>query len=350
MKNFILSVIKPSGLWARILVFLTLAGIVGAGVSGHFDIAREYLDTEALTYQVGNVRVSAYTLLRAALVLALVFWTAAIVADIVDRRLGKLQRMRKTTRVLISKVFQITLYILAGLIALDMIGLDLTTLTVFGGALGIGLGFGLQKIASNFVSGLILLLERSIEEDDLIELTDGTSGFVRRTNARYILVETFDGKEVLVPNEDFITDRVTNWTLSSAKARVDVPVGVAYGSDLDKAHDLILQAAQEHPLCLDEPEPYCFLREFGDSSINFMLIFWIGNIADGRWAPQSDVMFAIWRKFQENGIEIPFPQRDLHIRSGLPAGQDADREQSKDTRAKAEDANIEGQGEAQSGD
>jgi len=350
MKSFLLSVIKPSGLWARILVFLTLAGIVGAGVSGHFDVAREYLDTEALTYQVGNVRVSAYTILRAALVLALVFWTAAIIADIVDRRLGKLQRMRKTTRVLISKVFQISLYILAGLVALDMIGLDLTTLTVFGGALGIGLGFGLQKIASNFVSGLILLLERSIEEDDLIELTDGTSGFVRRTNARYILVETFDGKEVLIPNEDFITDRVTNWTLSSTKARVDVPIGVAYGSDLDKVHELILEAAQEHPQCLDEPKPFCFLREFGDSSVNFLLIFWIGNVADGRWAPQSDVMFAVWRKFQENGIEIPFPQRDLHIRSGLPAGRDADGGQTRETQAKAEDADIENPSDGQAGD
>jgi small-conductance mechanosensitive channel len=348
MKNFFLSVIKPSGLWARILVFLTLAGIVAAGVTGHFDVAREYLDTEALTYQVGNVRVSAYTILRAILVLALVFWTAAIIADIVDRRLGKLQRMRKTTRVLISKVFQITLYILAGLVALDMIGLDLTTLTVFGGALGIGLGFGLQKIASNFVSGLILLLERSIEEDDLIELTDGTSGFVRRTNARYILVETFDGKEVLIPNEDFITDRVTNWTLSSTKARVDVPVGVAYGSDLEKVQALILEAAREHPQCLEDPKPHCFLRAFGDSSVNFLLIFWIGNVADGRWAPQSDVMFSIWRKFQDNGIEIPFPQRDLHIRSGLPAGRDMHGAESEGTSGKAGD--IDGPKDAQAGD
>jgi small-conductance mechanosensitive channel len=323
MKNFFLSIVRPSGLWARILVFLTLAGIVAAGLSGHFETVREYLDTEALTYQVGNVRVSAYTVLRAILVLALVFWTAAIVADLVDRRLARLKRMRKTTRVLVSKVFQITLYVLAGLVALDMIGLDLTTLTVFGGALGIGLGFGLQKIASNFVSGLILLLERSVEEDDLIELTDGTSGFVRRTNARYILVETFDGKEVLIPNEDFITDRVTNWTLSSARARVDVPVGVSYGSDLDRVQALILEAARDHPRCLDDPEPLCLLREFGDSSVNFLLMFWVGNIADGRWGPQSDVMFAIWRKFAENGIEIPFPQRDLHIRSGLPATQPA---------------------------
>ena len=197
-----------------------------------------------------------------------------------------------------------------------MIGLDLTTLTVFGGALGIGLGFGLQKIASNFISGLILLLERSVEQDDLIELPDGTSGFVRRSSARYTLIETFDGKEILIPNEDFITNRVTNWTLSSTKARIQINLGVAYGSDIEQAQELILQAAREHPRCIEDPEPQCFLLNFGDSSVDFTLLFWVENVVDGRWAPQSEVMFAIWRKFREHGIEIPFPQRDLHIKSG----------------------------------
>ena len=322
MKSFLLSIIKPSGLWARILVFATLAGIVAAGLTGHFELLRQYLDTDGLTYQVGDVRISAYSVLRGILVLALVFWTAAILSDLIEKRLAHLSRMRKTTRVLVTKVFQIALYILSGLVALDLIGLDLTTLTVFGGALGIGLGFGLQKVASNFVSGLILLFERSVEQDDLIELPDGTSGYVRRSSARFILIETFDGKEVLVPNEDFITNRVTNWTLSSSKARVEVPVGVAYGSDLEKVHALMLEAAREHPRCLGDPEPVCFLRTFGDSSINFLLYFWVANIIDGRMAPQSEVMFAIWRKFREHGIEIPFPQRDLHIRTGLP-GRDA---------------------------
>lgn len=315
MKSFLIALIRPTGAWARWLVFLMLAGIVAAGVLGHLDTVRGFLDTDALTFQVGDVRISAYTVLRALVVLALVFWTTAIIVDVVDHRLEKLTKMRSTTRILVTKVFQIAIYILAGLIALDMIGLDLTTLTVFGGALGIGLGFGLQKIASNFISGLILLLERSVEQDDLIELPDGTSGFVRRSSARYTLIETFDGKEILIPNEDFITNRVTNWTLSSAKARIQINLGVAYGSDIEKAQALILEAASEHPRCIEDPAPQCFLLNFGDSSVDFTLLFWVENVVDGRWAPQSEVMFAIWRKFRENGIEIPFPQRDIHIKS-----------------------------------
>lgn len=315
MKSFLLSILKPSGIWARILVFLTLAGVVAAGLTGHLEIFREYLDTESLTFQIGSVRVSLYLALRALVVLALVFWTTAIVADLVEKRIDKLSGMRSSTRILTAKILQIAIYVLAGLIALDMIGLDLTTLTVLGGAVGIGIGFGLQKIASNFISGLILLLERAIEPGDLIELTDGTAGYVRKSSARYTLVETLDGREMLIPNEDFIVNRVTNWTLTSSRARVQVAIGVSYGSDLELAHRLILEAAREHPLALTDPEPACFLLNFGDSSVDFTLLFWIGDVVAGRWGPQSDVMFAIWRKFREHGIEIPFPQRDVHIKA-----------------------------------
>jgi small-conductance mechanosensitive channel len=153
----------------------------------------------------------------------------------------------------------------------------------------------------------------------VIELADGTWGVVRRIGGRYTLVESFDAKELMVPNEDFITSRVTNWTYSNPRARISVPVGVAYGSDLDVARQCILDAAREHPLSSASPEPTVFLREFGDSSVNFLLYFWIDDVRSGRYLAQSEVMFGIWRKFKEKGIEIPFPQRDLHIRSGLPA-------------------------------
>lgn len=319
MKSLLISIVKPSGAWARWLVFLTLVGLVAAGVTGHFEILKTYLDIDPLTFQIGSVRVSLYTALRALVLLAIIFWTTAIIVDLVDHRIEKLTRMRSSTRVLLTKIVQIAIYVIAGLIALDMIGLDLTTLTVFGGAIGIGVGFGLQKIASNFISGLILLLERSVEQDDLIELPDGTSGFVRRSSARYTLVETFDGREVLIPNEDFITNRVTNWTLTSSKARIQFQVGVAYGSDLELAHRLILEAVREHPRTLTDPEPTCFLLNFGDSSIDFTTLFWVGDVVAGRWGPQSDVMFAIWRKFREHGIEIPFPQRDIHIKTPVAA-------------------------------
>lgn len=318
MKTFLLSLIKPNGAWAGILLFVTLAGVLFAGTTGHLDPVQAYLDAPMLTFSVGSLSFSAYDVLRGALVLAVVFWAAAIVSAIVEGRLKKLTRMRVTTRILITKVFQITLYVVAFLVTMDLMGLDLTTLTVFSGALGIGLGFGLQKISSNFISGLILLLERSVEQDDLIELPDGITGFVRRSSARYTLIETLDGKEILVPNEDLITNRVTNWTLTNTRGRIEVAIGVAYGSDLEKAQALILEAAREHPLTIEDPAPQCFLRNFGDSSVDFTLLFWIADVVKGRWAPQSEVMFAIWRKFREAGIEIPFPQREVHIRSSSP--------------------------------
>lgn len=315
MSDFWKRIVKPKGPWARWLVFITMLAILVTGVTGNLELVRQYLDTETLTFRAGDFHVSAYGVLRAMLLLVLIFWITAAVADGVQYRVRQLGNLHPTTRTLVAKIFQIAIYVIAFLISMDVLGLNLTTLTVFSGAVGIGLGFGLQNIASNFISGLILLLERSVDIDDLIELPDGVTGFVRKSSARYTLLETFDGKEVLVPNEDFITSRVTNWTLSTSKGRVEVNVGVAYGTDLELAHRLILEAATEHPMCLVEPAAQCFLRNFGDSSIDFTVLFWIEDVVTGRWKPKSDVMFAIWRKFGDHGIEIPFPQRDLHIKN-----------------------------------
>lgn len=315
MKNILIRIIKPKGTYAKSLIFLMLAAIFALGTTGHFEIIRQYLDTEALTFQAGTYEISAYGALRACLAVAIIFWIAAVISDFAETRISKIRKLRASNRALILKIIQIGLYFLAFLFALDVVGIDLTALTVFSGALGIGLGFGLQKIASNFISGIILLLEKSIEQDDLIELADGTFGFIRRSSARYTLIETFDSKEILIPNEDLITSRVTNWTFTNHKGRVEIPIGVSYGSDIEKARELILQAAKEHPRCIEEPEPKCYLRNFGDSSVDFILHFWVGDVAQGRWEPQSEVMFNIWKKFKDNNIEIPFPQRDLHLKT-----------------------------------
>lgn len=315
MSNLWINIIKPKGKYAKWLIFLTLVIILALGAGGHFEILRQYLDTESLTFKAGTYELSAYGALRILITLALVFWVAAIASEVIEKRIGKVRKVRAATRALLIKIFQIAIYIVAFLFSLDIIGINLTSLTVFSGALGIGLGFGLQKIASNFISGLILLLEKSVEQEDLIELPDGTFGFVRKTSARYTLVETFDTKELLIPNEDFITNRVTNWTLSNSKGRVEINVGVSYGSDIEKAHALILEAAKEHPRCIEQPPPVCYLRNFGDSSVDFTLHFWVSDVTLGRWGPQSDVLFSIWHKFKKNKIEIPYPQRDLHIKS-----------------------------------
>ena len=315
MKKIWLSLLQPGGNTAKILIFLALIAILGLGYFEQFAVLRSYLDTEALTFTLGSYRVSLYDALGAVAIVILVFWVAAIFSDISQKQISRLAGISTGNRTLAVKMSTITIYVIAGLIALDFIGVDLTTLTIFSGALGIGLGFGLQKIASNFVSGLILLFEKSVEEGDLIELADGTYGYIRRASARFTLIETFDGKEVLVPNEDLITNRVTNWTYSNPRGRVEIQIGVSYKSDIHKAQQLILEAAREHPRCIKDPEPNCYLLNYGDSSVDFTLLFWVDDVTEGRWGPKSDVMFAIWDKFAANNIEIPFPQRDLHIRS-----------------------------------
>ena len=314
-KSIWISFLKPKGITAKWLVFLAMAGVLALGASGHFEIVKAYTDTEALSLTMGDYTVSLYQVMKGAFILALVFWTAAIVSDVFENRINKFSRLRAANRALINKIAQIGIYFVAFLMGLDIIGIDLTTLTVFSGALGIGLGFGLQKIASNFISGIILLMEKSVEQGDLIELADGTFGFVRKARARYTLIETFDSREILVPNEDLITNRVTNWTLTNTKGRIEATIGVSYNSDIEKARDIILEAARAHPRCSADQAPRCYLRGFGDSSVDFTLHFWIDDVTAGRWEPQSEVMFTIWHKFKENNIEIPFPQRDLHLKT-----------------------------------
>lgn len=315
MKKIWLGILKPKGLTAKWLVFSTMLMVLVLGGAGYFDVVRHYTDTDTLSFKVGDYKITAYQALKSGLIIILVFWGAAIVSDVAEKRIGKIRKIRAANRALVLKIVQIVIYFIAFLLALDILGIDLTTLTVFSGALGIGLGFGLQKIASNFISGIILLMEKSVEQDDLVEMSDGTSGFVRKANARFTLVETFDGKEIMIPNEDFITNRVINWTYSNTRGRIEIMIGVSYGSDIEKARDLILEAAREHPRCIEEPVPKCFLVNFGDSSVDFILHFWVGDIGQGRWEPKSDVMFEIWRKFKKHDIEIPFPQRDLHLKA-----------------------------------
>lgn len=302
--------LRPVLLWA---LFLALCGVLVAGVAGWLEPVQAALSDERLSFSVGDFSFSAFDVARVIVVLALVYWMAAVIAGVLDQRIRAVKTFKSGTRSLIAQMVRIAIYIIAGLITLDVVGLDLTALTVFGGALGIGVGFGLQKIASNFISGLILMAERSVEEGDLVELADGTMGFVRRSSARYVLLETFDGKEILIPNEELITGRVINWTLTNTRGRVEIKVGVAYGTDLHLAQALMLEAAREHPQSIEDPAPVCVLRTFGDSSIDFTLWFWIGDVTKGRLVPQSEVMFAIVDKFKAHGVKIPFPQRDLHI-------------------------------------
>jgi len=320
-SNLLATIIRPVRPLARWLVLAGLIAILTLGYLGYLEPLKRVLDAPGLTFDFETIHISPYRVLQLLTVFVALFWVAALLSDWVSSVIKRLTRLKTSDRALVTQILQIVIYIVLFLVGLSLLGLDLTALTVFSGAVGIGVGFGLQKIASNFISGIILLFEKTVEVDDLIELDDGTAGFIRRISGRFTLLETFDGKDIMIPNEDFITSRVINWTFTNPKGRIEVWIGVAYGSDYELAHQCILNAAREHPRCSDDPEPQCFMRRFGESSVDFVLFFWVDDITTGRWLPQSEVMFAITKKFNENGIVIPFPQRDVHLKDKETSGE-----------------------------
>lgn len=289
---------------------------------GLFEPVVTYLDAQGVAF--GEVNITLYTAVKAIFFVSIVIWAGKVLSNGGEGYIRKSKSLTLSTKELLIKLFDIALYTVLFLITLNLLGIDLTALAVFSGALGVGLGFGLQKIASNFISGIILLTEKSIRINNLIEMDDGVFGHVRKLGARASVVETYDGKEVLVPNEDFITSRVANLTHSNSKGRIEIMVGVSYSSDLRKVQKIILDVLEKRDDVITKNEeqdgyfkPKCFLWEFADSSVNFRITFWLEDIGQSRWRTKSEAMFDIWDALKENGIEIPFPQRDLHIRSGL---------------------------------
>lgn len=291
------------------LIALVIMMITLLSVTGFLGSITEYLS--AINFEIGNFKLSMFSILKGLVMLVVVFWLAGAVSRTLETYLRRATSMNYNTRELIVKFFNIFIYFIAFIITLSAIGVDLTAFAVFGGALGVGIGLGLQKITSNFISGITLLMEKSIKIGDLIEVGDVT-GLVRQLNIRYALLETPDGREVLIPNEELFTSRVINWTYSNSKARVDISVGVSYDSDHALVKKLLLDAAKQHPLCLKDPAPNCFMREFADSSVKFLLVFWVPDVKDGRYGPQSDVMYTILESFKTHGIVIPYPHQ-VHI-------------------------------------
>jgi small-conductance mechanosensitive channel len=220
----------------------------------------------------------------------------------------------------LNRFLHYTIMAISILVALSMLGIHTDKLLLLGGALGVGIGFGLQAIVNNFVSGVIILLEKAIKVGDFIELTEGLVGEVIEINIRSTMVRTNDNVDILVPNSEFISNRVTNWTLQEAIRRFRIPFGVAYGSDKELVKRAVLEAARSVPWTLqtDSREPVVWMVGFGDSSLNFLLGVWVEAAAVKRpTAMMSDYLWAIDDALRKNGIEIPFPQRDLHFRDGL---------------------------------
>ena len=218
-------------------------------------------------------------------------------------------------RVLLGKILRIALVVLAVTIAMQSVGINLTALTVLSGAVGVGIGFGLQKVVSNFISGMIILLDESIKPGDTITVGE-TFGWIRELRARFVSVVTRDGREYLIPNEDFITTQVINWSFSDRYVRLDVPFGVAYDSDPHQVVDIaVAAAASVDRVVANYRPPVCWMTEFGDSSINFLLRFWIEDPQQGLTNIRGQVMMALWDAFKENDIKIPFPHREVIMRT-----------------------------------
>lgn len=300
--------------YIKLLWLIIVNTIILLSVLGYLSAVKQILDSSSFSFVILDTKISAYLVLKILVVVITLFWLASFLTQLIHIKVNKLKAINHSNRIIINKLSQILIYFVVLLVSLSTIGIDLTALTVFSGALGVGIGIGLQKITSNFLSGIILLFEKSLEVDDYIEFEDGTFGYIRHINTRYTLVETLDGKEVMVPNENFITGNVINWTYSNSKGRVEISIGVSYDSNLEKVQELMLEAALEHPRCMQDPQPDCYLREFADSSVNFLLFFWVKDVKEGRYGPKSEVMLSIWQKFKEHNITIPYPQQDIYIK------------------------------------
>ena len=277
--------------------------------------AQQLLDSYA--FNLGSSRLSPYIILKGILIGTVLLWLAGAGSKLLKLQLTKVPDLTPSVEVLILKLVRFCLIFLAIIIALSSVGIELTSLAVLSGAIGIGIGFGLQKIISNFISGIILLLDRSIRPGDVIEVA-GTYGQVKNLGARYTSVITRDGTEYLIPNENMITEQVINWSYSNTNVRRKIPIGVSYNSDIELARTLVLEACTETTRIMSTPEPKCHLVGFGDNSVDLEARFWICDPHNGVVNVKSDFLLKVWHKFRDNGIEIPFPQRDLNIRGSAP--------------------------------
>jgi len=268
------------------------------------------LDSLAIT--LGTLRVSALLVIEGVISLAVLLWGALALSSLLERRIRAWQDLTPSVQVLLGKLLKITLLTVAFLVALHSVGIDLTALAVFSGAVGLGLGFGLQKVFSNLISGIILLLDKSIKPGDVIELGP-TFGWIQSLGARYVSVVTRDGKEYLIPNEDLITQPVVNWSYSDQLVRMEATVGVAYSSDPHEVRRVAVEAAKKVERVLVEPPPVCHLASFGDSSIGFLLRFWIDDPQAGSANVTGQVLLQVWDAFKAEGIEFAYPHRQLVI-------------------------------------
>ncbi|HSN39208.1 MAG TPA: mechanosensitive ion channel domain-containing protein [Burkholderiales bacterium] len=304
--------------WERYIAWVIWIG-VALYVTGLWPEIINVLD--AYDFHIGKQRVSLLLILQGALSVLITLLIALWLGRFVESRLMRASTLDINLRVMLSKLSQALLVLCAILIALPAVGIDLTLLSVFGGMLGVGIGFGLQKIASNYISGFIILMDRSVRIGDLVTI-DQHTGQLTRMTARYVVVRSLGGLEAIIPNEAIIASTVINHSHTDPRVRVAMPIQISYQSDLETALKIMEDAARRHPRVLKHPEPGAVLLRFGDSGIDLELGIWIEDPQEGTYGLRSDIYREIWRDFKKHDIEIPYPQREVRI---LNAGNAPDR-------------------------
>ena len=267
---------------------------------------------DSVSIPVGKGHVSILLMMRGALSVVLTLRVARWIGRLIETRLMGAQAMDINVRVIFAKIAKALLLVIGVLVALSAVGIDITLLSVFGGALGVGLGLGLQKIASNYVSGFIILADHSVSIGNTVVI-DNREGVVTRMTGRYVVVRSLDGNEAIIPNETIITSTVINQSYSDPKVRIAVPIQIAYESDLEAVIELIRSTAARNPRVLEDPAPTVLVRLFGESGIDLELGAWIGDPDRGRNNLRSDLYRELWRTFQEHGVRIPYPQREVRL-------------------------------------
>jgi small-conductance mechanosensitive channel len=274
---------------------------------------------EEISLTVGNIQITLYGLARVLFFGALLFWLGRASNNVGKDIIRNQHKLDISTREVFTKLFEVGLFCVVFILLLNIMGVNLTALAVFGGAVGVGLGLGLQSIASNFISGIIILLDKSLTIGDFVELQDGKKGFVREFKMRHAVLETYDGKDILVPNEVFISSLLVNWTHKDPKQRYRVDFSVAYATDVRAMVEIIKEAVAEHPQVISgldvpfEERPDCEIDSFGDNGVNMFIEFWIEGIDDGKNRVGGDLLLIILETLKANGISIPFPQREVTV-------------------------------------
>jgi small-conductance mechanosensitive channel len=314
----LVTLVIQSQFWSRVAFYVAwpIAALDAFGALGPVIEQMQALAIPLGKNDAGNpVEISLLDVVRTLFYFGVLFWAANLVSKLAQQQIAQIEELSPSLKALINKILSVLLPVVALLIALQIVGFNLATLAVFSGAVGLGVGLGLQRIVANFVAGFTLIADKSIKPSDVVEI-DGTMGWVTSMQARYVALRTRDGTELLIPNDRFMSEGVINWSRSDRVVRMHAPFGISYKTaDLRAVQALAVEAAQSVERVVLEPRPVCNLIEFANSSVNFDLRFWISDPQNGLANVRSQVLLNIWDALAENGVEIPFPQRDLHVKS-----------------------------------